>query len=131
MNLIDEDIPEDQRQLLRSWRIPVQQIGHEVGRQGMKDEAIIPLLHRIGPVTFFSRDGGFYKRHYCHANYCIVHLDMSQYEAASFIRRLLRHPTFNSRKKRMGNVIRVSHVGIRFWRLYSEREEVLLWPRRI
>jgi hypothetical protein len=129
MNLIDEDIPEDQRQLLRSWRIPVQQIGHEVGRQGMKDEAIIPLLHMIGPVTFFSRDGGFYKRQYRHAKYSLVHLDVSQYEAASFIRRLLRHPAFNSRNKRMGNVIRVSHLGIRVWRLHAEREEILAWLR--
>lgn len=47
MHLLDENIPESQRQLLRSWRIQSQQIGHEIGRQGMKDEEIIPLLHPI------------------------------------------------------------------------------------
>ena len=36
MNILDENIPESQRQLLRSWRIRTQQIGHELGRRGMK-----------------------------------------------------------------------------------------------
>ena len=44
MNILDENVPESQRQLLRSWRIRVSQIGDDVGRKGMKDEAIIPLL---------------------------------------------------------------------------------------
>ena len=45
MNVLDENIPEDQRQLLRSWRIRAYQIGREIGRQGLKDEQqIIPLL---------------------------------------------------------------------------------------
>ncbi len=62
MNILDENVPESQRQLLRSWRIRVPQIGDDVGREGMKDEAIIPLLHRIRGVTFFTRDLGFYSR---------------------------------------------------------------------
>ena len=47
MNILDENIPESQRQLLRSWRIRVQQIGHELGRPGMKDEENIPLLNHV------------------------------------------------------------------------------------
>jgi EAL domain-containing protein (putative c-di-GMP-specific phosphodiesterase class I) len=46
MNILDENIPEDQRQLLRGWRIPARQIGHEVGRSGMQDGESIPLLHQ-------------------------------------------------------------------------------------
>lgn len=42
MNVLDENIPDNQRQLLRSWRIHVRQIGHEVGRQGMK---VIRMSH--------------------------------------------------------------------------------------
>jgi len=38
MNILDENIPEDQRQLLRSWRILARQIGHEVGRPGMQPD---------------------------------------------------------------------------------------------
>ena len=59
MNILDENIPESQRQLLRSWRIRTQQIGHELGRRGMKDEEIIPLLHQLRRPTFFTRDLDF------------------------------------------------------------------------
>ncbi len=38
MNIIDEQILENQRQLLRSWRIPIRQIGYDIGRKGLKDE---------------------------------------------------------------------------------------------
>lgn len=128
MNVLDENISESQRQLLRSWRIRVRQIGYEVGRQGMKDEEIIPLLHHIDPVTFFTRDIGFYHRDLCHPSYCLVCLATGQYEAASFIRRFLRHPAFGTQAKRMGKVIRVTHSGIRIWQLHAEKEEELMWP---
>lgn len=127
MNILDENIPESQRQLLRSWRIQVRQIGHEIGKRGMKDEAIIPLLHRFRSVTFFTRDIGFYESKLCHANYCLVCLAVSQYEVASFIRRFLHHPAFNTRTKRMGKVIRVTHLGMRIWQLHAEKEEKLEW----
>jgi len=127
MNVLDENIPDSQRQLLRSWRIPVRQIGHEVGRQGMKDEEIIPFLHELPSVTFFTRDLGFYRRRLCHADYCLVCLAVSQYEAASFIRRFLRHSAFNTQAKRTGKVIRVTHTGIRVWQLHGEKEEELMW----
>jgi len=35
VNILDENIPSSQRQLLLGWRIPVHQIGHDVGRKGM------------------------------------------------------------------------------------------------
>jgi hypothetical protein len=126
MTILDENILESQRQLLRSWRLHSHQIGHEVGRSGMKDEAIIPLLHELGPVTFFTRDLGFYRRQLCHARYCLVCLDVGQYEVASFIRRFLRHPHFNTQAKRMGCVVRVSPMGLRVWQRHLEEEE-LAW----
>src|SRR5271157_2263346 len=109
MNILDENIPDSQRLLLKSWRIQVSQIGHEVGRQGLKDEAIIPLLHKSGPATFFTRDKGFYDRRLCHADYCLVCLIMNQYEVATFIRLFLKHPQFNTSARRMGKVIRLTH----------------------
>ena len=127
MNLLDENIPDSQRQLLRSWRFRVRQIGHEVGRKGMKDEQIIPLLHRLDSVTFFTRDLGFYHRQLCHRSYCLVCLSVGQYEAASFIRQLLRHPSLNTETKRMGKVIRVAHAGLQIWKLHAEEEEKLGW----
>jgi hypothetical protein len=35
MNILDENAPEDQRGLLQSWRIPIHQVGFDVGRKGM------------------------------------------------------------------------------------------------
>ncbi len=128
MNILDENILDSQQQLLRSWRIRTQQIGHGVGRQGMKDEEIIPVLHQRRPVTFFTRDLGFYNTHLCHAGYCLVTLAVGQYEAASFIRRFLRHPALNTQVKRMGKVIRVTHTGMRVWQLHAEESEELAWP---
>lgn len=127
MNILDENISEGQRQLLRSWRIAVRRVGHEVGRQGMGDEEIIPLLHQLRRPTFFTRDLGFYDRHLCHVGYCLICLAVGQYEAASFIRRFLRSPAFDTHAKRMGRVVRVSHTGMRVWRLHEAREERVEW----
>ena len=44
MNILDENILEDQRQLLLNWRVPFRQISYEVGRKGMKDDEIIPFF---------------------------------------------------------------------------------------
>ena len=127
MNLLDENIPDCQRQLLRSWRIPVRQIGHEIWNQGIKDENIIQLLHRQRAVTFFTRDSDFFYRHLCHPNYCLVNLSIGQYESASFIRRFLRHPEFNKQVNRMGKVLKITHIGIQIWQLHAEKEKKLIW----
>lgn len=127
MNILDENIPENQRQLLRSWRISIRQVGHDVGRLGMQDEEIIPLLHRLHRPTFFTRDADFYRPSLCHRAYCIVYLAVGQYEAASFTRRVLRHAAFNTQAKRMGAVTRASHTGLSVWRLHAEDETKLSW----
>jgi len=128
MNILDENIPEDQRQLLRGWHIRAHHIGHEVGRPGMQDAEIIPLLQRVQSSAFFTRDLGFYHRPLCHIHYCIVCLAVSPYEAASFIRRFLRHPQFQTHANRLGKVIRAGHRGITLWRLHSDEEEKAGWP---
>ncbi|MBM4333365.1 MAG: hypothetical protein FJ117_19460 [Deltaproteobacteria bacterium] len=127
MNILDENIPESQRQLLRSWKIRIQQIGHEIGRQGMQDEEIIPFLHRLRQATFFTRDLGFYERQLCHPNYCLVVLNVGQYEVASFVRRILRHPKLNAKAQRMGKVTEVKHTGLQLWHIRAEKEEFLEW----
>ena len=88
----------------------------------MQDEEIIPFLLQRRRVTFFTLDLGFYKRHLCHARYCLVCIDVGQYEAAAFVRRLLHHRQFDTEAKRMATVIRVSHRGLAVWRLHAERE---------
>ncbi len=108
MNILDESIRPNQRRLLRAWHISVRHIGSDIGQEGMKDDEIIPLLLTLRRPTFFTPDFNFYKRRLCHARYCLVCLDVRQDEAATFVRRFLRHPEFDTEAKRMGAVIRVS-----------------------
>jgi hypothetical protein len=129
MNILDEHVPSEQRQLLKSWRCAVRQIGYDAGRKGMQDDEIIPLLRRLRQPTFFTLDFDFYKRTLCHERYSIVWLDVYDDEAASFVRRLLGHPELDTQAKRMGTVIRISHKRLRVWRLHAEREITLAWHR--
>lgn len=127
MNIIDENIIDSQRRQLISWRFRVQQIGYEIGRKGMKDHEIIPFLHQIKQSTFFTRDDDFYERTLCHRNYCLVYLDIRKEEVATFVRRVLRQKTFQTKAGRMGKVIRASQVGLTLWDLHAEEEIFLDW----
>lgn len=49
MNILDEDVPLDQRQALRRWRIRARQIGYDVGRKGIKDQEIIDAPDDVPP----------------------------------------------------------------------------------
>jgi len=122
MNILDENVLEDQRHLLRSWRFPFRQIGYEVGRKGMEDEEIIPFLVSLRHPTFFTLDADFYKRDLCHERYSLVYLDVRQSEAAIFVRRVLRHHDLNTQAKRMGTVVRASHTRLALWRIHAEHE---------
>jgi hypothetical protein len=101
MNILDENVPDAQRDLLRSMRVSVRQIGIDVGRKGMGDEDIIPLLRRLD---------------------ALVYLDIERELVARFVRRLLNHPQFNTKVKRMGYVIRVSPSGLKVWGIRTDRE---------
>ena len=127
MILLDENFPESQRELLRGWRIPARQIGVETGRKGMADDEIIPLLLRLRRPTFFTLDFDFYRHRLCHSHYCLVCLDVGQYEAATFARRLLNHREFDTEAKRMGTIIDISQIGLAVWRVHAEQETRLGW----
>jgi hypothetical protein len=127
MNVLDENITDYQRQLLRSLGVATRHIGRDVGQQGLADDAIIPLLHQLSRPTFFTRDDDFYERTLCHSAYCLVHLAVHEDETASFIRRFLRHPSFSTYALRRGTVVRVSHSGIRVWRLQRLTEDTIRW----
>jgi len=127
MIVLDENFPESQRQLLRGWRLRIRQIGYEVGRKGMTDEEIIPFLLTRRRPTFFTLDFDFYRPHLCHRRYCLVCVDAGQNEAASFVRRLLRHEGFDTDAKRMGTVLRVSHMGVTVWARNAQKEVVRGW----
>jgi len=127
MNILDENIPKNQRQLLETWRIHIYQIGFNIGRRGMQDEEIIPFLHQLRRPTFFTRDEDFYEQRLCHGKYSLIYLAVEKYEAATFVRRVLRHPEFDTQAKRMGTVMRVSSASITFWQLHTAKETLLDW----
>ena len=127
MNILDENVLADQRQLLRSWRVPCRQIGYEVGRKGMQDDEIISFLLQLRQPTLYTLDRDFYQRELCHSRYGLVYLDVKQSEAAFFVRRVLRHRELDTQAKRMGTVVRASHMRLAVWRLHDEQEAYLDW----
>lgn len=129
MNILDEQILESQRQLLRSWRIPIRQIGYDIGRKGLKDKEIIPLLLQLRKPTFFTLDFDFYNYRLCHSKYAIICMDIRKHEVAVYLRRQLRHPVFETVAQRMGSVIRFSSMGIWVWKLHAEKEVFINWPK--
>ncbi len=131
MNVFDENIPKSQRLLLGSWRKRFYQVGFNIGRRGMQDEEIIPLLLQLRRPTFFTRDGDFYDRKLRHARYGLVYLAVEKYEVAVFVRRFLRHPEFDTQGKRMGTVIRASHARVSCWRINVENQLRFDWPNSI
>ena len=128
MNLLDENFPEDQLPLLKEWRLPFRQIGRDTARWGIKDPDIIPLLHGLGRVTFFTQDGDFFRRDLCHAAYCLVWLNIRADDAALYVRRFLKHPRFKTQAKRMGTVARAHHDGIHFWQRNRAVLQRVVWP---
>jgi hypothetical protein len=127
MNVLDENVSEGQYEILRSRRVSIRQIGLDLGRNGMQDEEVIPLLHRLGQPTFFTLDMDYYKRHWCHEGYCLVYLDIRENLVADYVRRVLRHRELNTKAKRCGLVLRALPTGLTFWRVHQADEGHLAW----
>ena len=128
MNVVDENIVASQRDRLQSWKIHFRAIGSDLGRPGMKDRnEVIPLLHSLRRTTFFTRDHGYYKRDLLHAGYCLVWLNVAFDEAAEYIRRFLRQPSFRTQAQRLGKVVRVQPSGITYWQVNHELEHIVGW----
>lgn len=127
MNLLDENFPIDQAAILRQWRIQCRQIGRDISHFGVQDPDVIPLLHRLKRVTLFTQDQDFFKQRLSHPAYCLVWLDVKPGEAAYYLRRLLRHPAFDTRAKRMGVVARANVQGLWCWRHKRTGKTFLPW----
>ena len=119
--------PTNQRQLLERSRLRVHQIGFDLGQRGMQDDEIMPFLLQQRRPTFFTRDDDFYHRRLCHRRFCLVYLAVEKNEVAPFIRKLLRHRSFDTQAKRLGAVIRVSSSGLSLWRIHSTKKISLKW----
>jgi hypothetical protein len=129
LNLLDENFPADQVALLRAWRIPCRQIGRDISHLGVQDQNVIPLLHRLKRVTFFTQDEDFFKLRLCHRAYCLVLLDMKPGETADYVRRFLRHPAFTPVARRMGTVARANVEGVQYWRRGRAGKLFTRWPQ--
>lgn len=130
MNLLDENIPLDQRDILRAWRIRCRVIGQDIARLSIADDNIIVLLHRLKQPTFFTRDKDFFQRELCHPAYGLVWLDAVPEEAALFIRRVLGHPRFVTIASRMGMAARAHHDGLQFWQRHRAALQRTGWSDR-
>jgi hypothetical protein len=130
MLVLDENLPAGQQQLLRSWRIHFRVVGVEVASSGTKDENLIPVLHRLPNPTFFSLDHHFYRPGWAHSGYCLAWLDMRGRMSAEFIRRFLRHPTFDTQAKRMGKVVRVHPDAVTCWAIGHRSPTSVAWNTR-
>ncbi len=131
MNILDENFIESQCRLLRSWHIHFRQVGSTWGKKGLKDEEIISHLLKLNNPTFFTRDEGFFNDKLCHPAYCLVHLAVRKDESASFMRRVLKHPDFNTKIKRMGCIIRASHVGLTVYKIKTKNYYHYDWSREV
>ena len=80
--VLDENILPSQRLILQNWRIPVRQIGYDIGRKGAADEEILSLLLRLREPTLCTLDADFYRRTWRHNSYCLVSLGVERNQVA-------------------------------------------------
>ena len=83
---------------------------------------------RLPQPTFFSLDRDFHRPDWAHASYGLVWLEVADDRAAEFIRRFLRHPSFNTQAKRMGLVVRVHASGVICERTGRRSPQSSPWP---
>ncbi len=127
MIVVDENVTAPQRDLLTTWKIRFRQIGRDVGRVGMTDQDIVPLLRKIRPATLFTKDLGLYRRELRDPRFAIVCLAVNEDETASFVRRFLAHPRFRTHAMRLGRLFLVSSEAIRVWAPLASREGMVGW----
>lgn len=128
MLVLDENVPESQRSLLRKWGVHLRVVGNDLAAGGTLDENLIPLLQRLPRPTFFTLDRDFWRPDWAHTRYCLVWLDVRADEAGKFIRRFVRHPAFATQAKRLGKVVRVHADGLDRWQVGGGSLHRIRWP---
>lgn len=128
MLILDENVVSDHEVQLWRWGIRTKKIGDDVGRSGMKDEEIIPLLHSLPRPVLFTNDLRFYERDSPHPNYCIVVVSAGKVEMPPLIRRFLKHPNFDSEAKCLGRIVLLTQHNLRVRQFKVSGETTLEWP---
>jgi hypothetical protein len=129
LNVLDENVPRDQADLLKGWGIPFRSIARDLGYQGIQDSEVLPLLLRLKKPTLLTRDSDFFRRNLAHRAYSLVWFDMPAEQTAFFIRRFLRHANFKQNSQRLGKVIRVLARHIEYWQKNSEALVAVQWQQ--
>ena len=127
MFILDENYPESQVLRLRNWGIHVRVVGVELAQLGIKDDNLLPQLHRLSRPTLFTRDQDFFHAGLAHAKYSLVWLNVVELRAAFFTRRFLGHPLFDPQAKRMGKVARVHPKGVHYWQVGKQDMQMARW----
>ncbi|MCP4359547.1 MAG: hypothetical protein GY796_16175 [Chloroflexi bacterium] len=87
----------------------------------IKDDNIPTLLIHSRQPTFITINADdFWLKINAHSAYCIVNFPLPadrRFEVPEILRRVLQHPHFNTKAKRMGHVLRVSRRTIRYYRI--------------
>jgi hypothetical protein len=128
MNVLDENFPQDKREQLIQFRIPIRQIGKELSMSGTSDADLLSLLHSLPQPTFFTQDKDFFDRRLCHRRYCLIWLDLPKDALALYVRMILKHPSLRTSNLRAGAVVRAHSVGLDIWRLNNRALNRYAWP---
>ena len=127
MNVLDENIPRDQADLLLQWGVRFRSISRDLGYQGIDDDDIRPLLLRLKKPTLLTRDQDFFRRDFAHPRYCLVWFDVVVEETAFYIQRFLKHPFFRTNAQKLGKIIRVQPRHVECWTKNAERWVAIQW----
>jgi hypothetical protein len=116
--ILDEQLALDEVLLpIHKWA-SVKRIDELRPGEVLKDDRIPSVLHKIKHSTFVTIDGGFWKSHYCHPQYCILYFalrDDQQEQLPELLRKLCQLDEFKTRKARMGKVVKVTRSKIECW----------------
>jgi hypothetical protein len=96
----------------------------------VKDDRILTVLQALRMPTFVTVDSWFWNRDHLDRRYCIVYVALrgrSDSHVPDLLRRLVRLPEFRTRAARMGKVIHVGEVGVRWWQVGDDTEHALHW----
>jgi hypothetical protein len=127
MQVLDENMDEAFVAALARLRIRVRKIGKGVGRAGAADDDLIPLLHRLRAVTFFTADDDFNQPRLCHPRYCLVYLDVAKKDMVETIRKFLRHRAFRTWAQRRGKLMWVQEKWVRIWQVKVHTPQQIFW----
>lgn len=124
-HVLDEQIKESHYREIK-LRMSIDKVGDGFGRPSWDDERICKELHGSGK-TFHTQDADYYRPNRRHSTYCLVYYDVPKTRFVEYVRRFLRHARFNTHRKRMEKVVRVTVERIYVWAIHRENVEEVEW----